>query len=194
MAGGGSGRQKNICTSLWFWCLSSTPLLPTQVYPPTLEPLHLKWRFPFFFQVRAFLLQPPSPSLVLLLRLHIHAPAPAPVEHQSTAQVCCNPHFGAARVLCAVHFVLCSAIPTLVLHVPCAVSCAFCALCYILCAAIRCLVLCARWYVQQPPHGAAACSSAHLPIQSLTLAAVKCEILQVDIARTPANFLIASSS
>ena len=153
-----------------------------------------KMAFSFFFQVRAFLLQPPSPSLVLLLRLHIHAPAPAPVEHQSTAQVCCNPHFGAARVLCAVHFVLCSAIPTLVLHVPCAVSCAFCALCYMLCAAIRCLVLCARWYVQQPPHGAAACSSAHLPIQSLTLAAVKCEILQVDIARPPANFLIASSS
>ena len=175
MAGGGSGRQKNICTSLWFWCLSSTPLLPTQVYPPTLEPLHLKWRFPFFFQVRAFLLQPPSPSLVLLLRLHIHAPAPAPVEHQSTAQVCCNSYLGAACVLCAV-------------------SCAFCALCYMLCAAIPCLVLCARCYVQQPPHGAAACSSAHLPIQSLTLAAVKCEILQVDIARTPANFLIASSS
>ena len=48
--------------------------------------------------------------------------------------------------------------------------------------------------MQQPPHGAAACSSAHLPIHRLTLAAVKCEILQVDIARTPANFLIASSS
>ena len=134
-----------------------------------------KMAFSFFFQVRAFLLQPPSPSLVLLLRLHIHAPAPAPVEHQSTAQGCCKPYLGAACVLCAV-------------------SCAFCALCYMLCAAIRCLVLCARWYVQQPPHGAAACSSAHLPIQSLTLAAVKCEILQVDIARTPANFLIASSS
>ena len=142
MAGGGSGRPKNICTSLWFWCLSSTPLLPTQVYPPTLEPLHLKWRFPFFFQVRAFLLQPPSPSLVLLLRLHIHAPAPAPMEHQSTAQVCCNSYLGAACVLCAVScdlFTLC-----FVLQSP-----PWCCMCFVLCP-VR-FVLCAKCSLYQFP-------------------------------------------
>ena len=39
-----------------------------------------------------------------------------------------------------------------------------------------------------------ACPSTHLPIPTPTLAAVKCKILGVDIARASANFLIASSS
>ena len=148
-------KQKYLRTST-YWLVGAlggkrTSALPYGfgVFPQPLSCQHrstrprataFKMAFSFFFQVRAFLLQPPSPSLVLLLRLHIHAPAPAPMEHQSTAQVCCNPYLGAACVLCAVScdlFTLC-----FVLQSP-----PWCCMCFVLCP-VR-FVLCAICSVQQ---------------------------------------------